>query len=98
MVQKPGEHHAIWHFWNGPDRGFTHWYLNLQTAFARTAIGYDTQDLEVDMVVQPDGSWALKDWELLEERLAEGRFWPELDQWLRAYTTSLTERLDRGDR
>lgn len=48
MVQRPGEHHAVWHFWDGADRRFSHWYVNLQTAFRRTAIGYDTQDLEVD--------------------------------------------------
>ncbi|MEM8925233.1 MAG: DUF402 domain-containing protein [Actinomycetota bacterium] len=98
MVQRPGEHHAVWHFWNEPDRGFSNWYINMQTAFARTDAGYDTQDLEVDFVVRPDGTWQLKDYEVLGERLAEGRFWPELDDWIRAYTAELSDRLDRGER
>jgi len=73
MVQRPGDHHAVWHFWTGPDREFACWYINLQTAFVRTAIGYDTQDLELDIIVLPDGSWTLKDLDVLDDRVAEGR-------------------------
>ncbi len=61
MLQRPGEAHAVWHFWDGPDRDFTCWHLNLQAPFRRTPIGYDTQDLELDLVVSPDGSFVLKD-------------------------------------
>ena len=68
----------MWHFWDGPDRDFRCWYLNLQAPFRRTAIGYDTQDLELDIVVAPDGSFVLKDLEFMDQRVAEGRFTPEL--------------------
>src|SRR4051794_23709614 len=49
MLQRPGEAHAIWVFWHGPDRVFRGWYVNLQEPFRRTDIGYDTQDLELDV-------------------------------------------------
>ena len=78
MLQRPGEAHAVWHFWDGPDRDFRCWYLNLQSPFRRTSIGYDTQDLELDIVVAPDGSFVLKDLELMDQRVADGRFTPEL--------------------
>ena len=94
MVQKPGEHHAVWHFWTGPDREFACWYINLQTAFVRTAAGYDTQDLELDIVVLPDGAWTLKDIELLDERVAEGRFSPQLARWVVSLGEQLTTELD----
>ena len=74
MVQRPGERYAVWHFWDGLDRTFSCWYLNLQEPFRRTAVGYDTQDLELDYIVFPDGSWVQKDRELLDVRLTEGRF------------------------
>lgn len=45
MVQQPTDHYAVWHFWDGPDREFVCWYLDLQTAFVRTPAGYQTQDL-----------------------------------------------------
>ncbi len=98
MIQKPEEHHAIWHFWEGPDRRFAGWYINVQTAFLRTSIGYDTQDLEVDFVVRPDGTWRLKDLDLLEDRVAEGRFSCELAAWIREYASDLAGRLEAGQR
>ncbi|MEL7208335.1 MAG: DUF402 domain-containing protein, partial [Actinomycetota bacterium] len=70
----------------------------LQTAFRRTEQGYDTQDLEVDFVVPPQGPWTLKDYELLDERVALGHFWPELRAWIEAHTAELSERLDAGER
>ncbi len=98
MVQRPGDHHAVWHFWSGPDREFACWYINLQTSFVRTTSGYDTQDLELDIVVLPDGSWSLKDFEVLPDRVAEGRFSPPLVDWIVALGRELTDELDAGRR
>ena len=94
MVQRPGAHLSVWHFGTGTDRRFACWYINLQTAFVRTALGYDTQDLELDIVVQPDGTWALKDLELLDDRVAEGRFSPQLARWVESLGQQLTTELD----
>ena len=94
MMQRPDDHFAVWHFWDGDDREFVCWYLNLQTAPVRTADGYDTQDLELDIVVFPDGSYVLKDDEVLDDRVAEGRYSAALVAWIRAYGDQLTGRLD----
>ena len=96
MVQRPGEHHAVWHFWNGPERTFECWYINLQTAFRRTADGYDTQDLELDIVVHPDGTWQLKDLDVLPDRVAEGRYTAALVDWIVDLGGQLTDELDAG--
>jgi hypothetical protein len=98
MVQRPGDHHAVWHFWSGPDREFACWYINLQTSFVRTSVGYDTQDLELDIVVLPDGSWSLKDLDVLPERVAEGRFSPQLVEWIVSLGHDLTAELEAGRR
>jgi len=95
MVQRPGEHHAVWHFWSGPDRTFTCWYLNLQTAFVRTADGFWTQDLELDVLAFPDGSHEVKDAEVLDDRVTEGRYSAELVSWIRGYGDDLVQRLER---
>jgi hypothetical protein len=39
MVQRPGEAHAVWVFWHGPERAFHGWYVNLQDPFRRTPEG-----------------------------------------------------------
>ncbi len=96
MVQHPDEHYAVWHLWNedNDDRTFACWYLNLQTAFVRTEVGYDTQDLELDFIVMPNGSYVVKDLEFLDDRVAEGRFTAELVTWVRAFGDQIVQRLE----
>ena len=96
MVQRPGDPYAVWHFWTGPVREFTCWYLNLQARFVRTAIGYDTQDFVLDIVAFPDGSYVVKDLEVLDDRVAEGRFSAGLVSWIREVGAELTGELDAG--
>ena len=91
MLQRPGEAHAIWVFWDGPEREFHGWYVNLQEPFRRTDRGYDTQDLELDIWVPAEGGWEWKDAEVLDERIREGRYtadqveetWAEGAAWSR---------------
>lgn len=94
MVQVPGEHVAVWHFWEGPDRRFACWYLNIQTAFRRTPDGVDTQDLELDLVVFADTTWQMKDWDLVDEKVRWDILTPEAAAWVRDYGTALGRRLD----
>lgn len=74
MLQRPGDAHAIWHFWEGPERRFAGWYVNFQRPFERTEVGYDTADLELDIWLPAEGGWRWKDVERLPDRVAEGRF------------------------
>ncbi len=76
-LRRPGEAYSVWHFWDGPDRRFAGWYLNLEEPFRRTATGYDSQDLELDVWIPVDGPWQLKDSDLLDQRVREGRFTEE---------------------
>jgi Protein of unknown function (DUF402) len=98
MLQRPSERYAVWVFWSGPSRDFDCWYVNMQEAFRRTPTGYDTQDLELDIVVSFDGSWALKDDEVLEQRIGEGRFTPEQVAMTRQEARRVTDALDRGEK
>ena len=98
MVQKPGEHHAVWHFWNGEEREFTCWYINLQMPFRRTKIGYDTQDLELDFIVHPDNTWEIKDVDLVFENADQGRWSLEEAREIMRYGHELEERLQKGER
>ena len=97
-LRRPGEAHSVMHFWNGPDRRFAGWYLNLEEPFRRTAAGYDSQDLELDVWVPVDGPWQLKDSDLLDQRVREGRFTDEQAVAIRRVGDELLERLERGER
>lgn len=98
MVQRPGDDHALWHFWTGSERGFDHWYVNIQEAFRRTSIGFDTQDLELDIVVPLDGRWEFKDRDLMDEHVRLGRYTADQVQAVLALGDELAAALDRGRR
>jgi hypothetical protein len=98
MVQKPGDDHALWHFWDGPDREFVCWYVNIQEALRRTPIGYDTQDLELDIVVPLEGPWEFKDQDLLTEHVQRGRYTAEQIERVLELGGRLGAELDAGRR
>ncbi|MFT4726060.1 MAG: hypothetical protein ACI9UN_000555 [Granulosicoccus sp.] len=98
MIQRPEDAYAVWHFWHGPDREFLCWYINLQEPFRRKALGYDTQDLELDLIVYPDGNLELKDDELMDQRVQEGRWSAERVAEIRADASIIYDRLKNGER
>ena len=68
---RPGARHSVWHFL-GYDGSLTHWYVNFETPLTRTSIGFDYLDEKLDIVVEPDGTWRLKDEDELEQAAALG--------------------------
>ena len=97
-LRRPGEACSVMHFWQAPERRFAGWYLNLEEPFRRTATGYDTQDLELDVWIPVDEDWRFKDEDMLEQRVSEGRFTEEQATAIRALGEQIGTRLDRGER
>ena len=97
MLQRPGERYAVWHFWHGGEREFSGWYVNLQEPFRRTPIGYDTHDLELDVWIPAGGGWSFKDDELLDVRVAEGRFTAAEAVAIRSLGAEIGAMLDAGE-
>lgn len=98
MLQRPGESYAVWVFWSGPEREFRGWYLNLQEPFRRTELGYDTQDLELDIWLPREGGYQLKDDHVMEDRVAEGRFTADQVAATRTEAERIVEELERDGR
>ena len=98
QLQRPGELHAVWVFWQGPERELGAWYVNIQEPFRRSALGFDTQDLELDIVVSPGGSWRLKDDEKLEGWVERGRWSSAEVAGIRAEAARVVDFLDAGSR
>ena len=71
---RPGAAHTIWHFWEGNERRFAGWYVNMQAPYRRDGHTYQSQDHELDIWVASDGSWKWKDEEDLEGWVSRGRF------------------------
>jgi hypothetical protein len=74
ILVRPGDGFAFELLWRADDDTFAAWYVNLQEPLRRTALGFDTDDLVLDIWVEPDGSWEWKDEDELEVAVALGRF------------------------
>jgi hypothetical protein len=98
QLHRPGEMHAVWVFWHGPEREFRGWYVNLQEPFRRTARGFDTQDLELDIVVDRDGGWRFKDDALLEHWIERGRWREEEVSAIRREGAAIAAELESDRR
>lgn len=98
MQQRPGVAHAVWAFWTGAERRFSHWYVNFQDPFARTRDGFDTFDHELDLVVELDGGYRWKDVEEFERMVVDGRWTPAETEAIRAEARRVADGLDRGER
>lgn len=84
ILQIPTAAHALIGFWDASGRLAT-WYLNLQTPLRRTALGFDTLDHILDIVVSPDRrSWEWKDEAPLAEAVSRGLVTPEAAQEIRS--------------
>jgi hypothetical protein len=75
IVGRRGRAHSIWLFW---DRGdFAGWYVNLEHPWRASRLGFDTQDHELDLWIDSDGSWRWKDEQDLEFAVEAGVFTSE---------------------
>jgi len=98
VLRRPGEAYSVWHFWDGPERAFAGWYLNLEEPIRRTSVGYDAQDLELDVWIPVDETWRFKDEDMVAVRVREGRFTEEQATAIHALGHEVAAMLDRGER
>ena len=102
QLRRPGDWYSVWKFFDG--QTFRHWYVNLERPFVRREAteklrgGIDTDDLELDLVIDPDGTRMWKDVEHLHARLEEGRMTESDLRQVLAAAADLTRLLDRDER
>lgn len=61
----PGAWHSVLLFWS--ERVFEGWYVNLERPLARTPVGFDYLDRELDIYVRPDRTWEYLDEDEFDE-------------------------------
>jgi hypothetical protein len=88
--------HAIWVSWR-PDGSRWGFYGNIQLPFERTTCGVRTMDLALDVIVERDGSWTLKDEDELDYFVARGIFDRELEHRIRAEAEAIVAKLERQE-
>jgi predicted RNA-binding protein associated with RNAse of E/G family len=69
----PGACYSVLLFWNTADGQLQRWYINMETPLQRTDLGFEYDDLLLDIVAVPDFSqWFWKDETDLEQAVTLG--------------------------
>ncbi|QQQ77580.1 DUF402 domain-containing protein [Saccharothrix sp. 6-C] len=74
QLHRPGDAYSVDLYWQGGQRRFAGFYLNLQAPFRRTALGFDTLDHALDFWAPVDGDWRELDRDEFEEMVADGKY------------------------
>jgi predicted RNA-binding protein associated with RNAse of E/G family len=80
MITEPGRYYSVYLIWDHTTDRFICYYVNFQLPLIRSFCGFDTYDLELDIVVEPNRNWRLKDEAAFEEGIRMGvikRMWAE---------------------
>jgi len=93
ILVRPGDAHDVRLFWSERWE-FRGWYVNLQAPVRRTALGFDSVDHVVDIVVDPDGLWSWKDEEEFASAQRIGRFSADEAKAIRREGERVIERID----
>jgi hypothetical protein len=101
MLHQPATANSTWFFFDA-DGGFRRWYVNLERPGVRwddgDLCGLDTVDYDLDVVAQPDRSWAWKDEDEFVEHLAHPDvYWCDDEAAVRAEGARVVKLIEAGE-
>lgn len=89
--------YAVLLSWAVPGDRFRGWYVNVQSPLVASSAGFDYVDHALDVVVEPDGRWRLKDEAELREAVELGLFSPAEAVAFRTEAERAIARIEAGD-
>ncbi|MFI5957243.1 DUF402 domain-containing protein [Cryptosporangium sp. NPDC051539] len=87
--------HTVYWFFDSAGR-FRNWYVNVETPPVRWAGGFDSDDLELDVVIAPDRSCVLKDDDELEAAVEAGDLSPRVAERTRLEASAAIDAATSG--
>lgn len=88
----PEKYYSSVYFWRDATNEFLCYYINFQLPFRRSEIGFDTFDLELDIIVEPTYEWQWKDMEEYQSGIERGII---LDIWVEEIDKAKPEIFDK---
>jgi hypothetical protein len=80
FLLEPQKFYSTIYIWEGTSNIFVCYYINFQLPFRRTPLGFDTLDLDLDIVIENLQKWEWKDEEEYQAGIRSGGIRPE---WVR---------------
>jgi hypothetical protein len=95
MFLEPVKFYATFLFWEHAADRFDGYYVNFQVPYRRSPCGFDSLDLDLDIVIEPDYQWTWKDENDYQAGIREGGI---REEWVRGVEDSKAEVIDRIQR
>lgn len=92
LFLEPEKYYSCALIWDHASDRFNCYYINFQLPFRRSPCGFDTLDLDLDIVVDPQYHWKWKDEEEYQEGIREGGI---RDEWVQGIERSMAEVFER---
>ncbi len=77
ILLEPEKYFASLYIWKDASDEFVGYYINFQLPFTRSRLGFDTLDLDLDIVIEPSYRWRWKDVEDYQHAIRMGGIRPE---------------------
>lgn len=92
LLIEPKKYYATIYFWQDDSNEFLCYYINFQSPFQRSHSGFDTLDLELDIIINPDYSWKIKDLDDYQKGIENGTI---LREWIHEIEGAKNEVIER---
>ena len=89
---EPEKFYSCYLFWDHASGQFICHYINFQLPYHRSHCGFDTLDLDLDIVIDPQYNWEWKDEDEYQAGISEGGI---QEEWVRRIEKSQEEVFDR---
>lgn len=96
-LRRTGDWYSVWRFFDAEGVPLR-WYVNFETPVVRAPAAVEVNDLQLDIVVDPGGTWRWKDVQDLAPSLASGRITQHELLATLAAAAEVADLLDRDDR
>jgi hypothetical protein len=95
ILLEPGKFYATLYIWEHASNVFQCYYINFQLPFTRNPLGFDTLDLELDLVIAPDYGWEWKDIAEYQHGIEKGILRPDWVQGIEQAQPEVFSRVDQ---
>ena len=92
MFLEPQKYYAIFSIWDHETDQFTCYYVNFQLPYRRSHCGFDTLDLDLDLIIDPQFTWRWKDEDDFRKGIQEGGIHSD---WVRGIESARYEIFDK---
>jgi len=93
ILLEPEKYFSTLYMWNAASGEFLCYYINFQLPFTRSQLGFETLDLDLDIVIKPSYEWHWKDVEDYQQAIRLGGIRPEWVSRVEQARAEVAERL-----